>query len=208
MIVFVRGVSILDILQTVLWMITSTLVLISTIKYKYPLIPPQAQVIIAAFEFVTFSFLFIGGQVGFDYISIAYLYWTVIEIVQMVVVIKIGYIKEKRVISYILRVIFATGIVHASMLTTENIYAFSYFNTFIGEIIWFRYIIQSQYPLKPIVFLTFLAKFVADLVAISVYVGMGDLVNQVICVILPVLDFAFLVVFFARMKAERIKESQ
>ena len=181
-------------MQTAFWMITSTLILIGTIKYRYPLIPPQAQAIIATFEFVTFSFFVRSGQAGFDYISTAYLYWTEIEIVQMIEVI----IKGKHIILYLFRVILVVGIIHAAMLITENIYAFSYFTTFIGEIIWFRHILRKEYPMNSIVLIAFMTKFLADVIAVPVYIGMGDLVNRIICAALPILDFLFLVVYFVK----------
>lgn len=176
-------------------MLTSTLILVGSIKYKYPLIPPQAQALVAAFEFAVCSFFILRGQLRFDYVSIAYIYWTLIEIAQILLVIKTGYIKRKRIIPYLVRVILVTGVVYGAILLTHNIYAFSYFNTFIAEIIWFGYILKRKDAFKPVELAIFVTKLIADMVAIPVYIGMGDFVNQMICLTLPVLDFAFLVVY-------------
>ncbi len=71
---------ILDELMCFLWISTYTLCFISTIKYRYPALSPIAKLLSAPFEFaVLFRYIY-NGSLGFDYVSIAYLYWTLFEI--------------------------------------------------------------------------------------------------------------------------------
>ena len=51
----------LDATMCLLWIVTYTLVLIGTVKYKYPLIPSVTQLIIAPFEFSVWLGFIIGG---------------------------------------------------------------------------------------------------------------------------------------------------
>lgn len=97
-------------LQCLLWIITYTLTLISTIKYRYPTISPIAQVIIASFEFSVLTRFIIQGTLIFDYVSIAYIYWTLIELFIIIAIIKSGYFLKKHNIFYILSIMIMTSI--------------------------------------------------------------------------------------------------
>lgn len=77
-----------------LWIATYTLVLVGTIKYRFPLISPITQAMIAPLEF-SVLFLFIKlDAFRLDYASMAYLYWSIIEIVIIIVMIRNGYIRK------------------------------------------------------------------------------------------------------------------
>ncbi len=75
---------------------------------------------------------------------------------------------------------------------------YNYLNTFIGEIFWLHHINKKDFPIKPLVFPIFIAKFMADAFAISVYFGRGPLMANIICVALPILDFAFIITYLQK----------
>lgn len=62
-------INYLDIAMCFLWIITYTLVLIGTVKYRYPLIAPISQAIIAPFEFAVLIRFVIHGNLSLDYVS-------------------------------------------------------------------------------------------------------------------------------------------
>lgn len=66
--------AILDLMMCCLWILTYTIVLLGTIKYNYPLISPVTQAIIAPFEFAVLYRYIIKGFLGFDYVSLSYIY--------------------------------------------------------------------------------------------------------------------------------------
>lgn len=183
----------------VLWITTYTLVLIGTKKYKYPLISPITQVITAPLEF-SVLFLFIKlDAFRLEYASIVYLYWSIIEIIIVVVMIKSGYIGKIYRVPYIIAIASMTAIMIYWVTIKECMYFFSYLNTFIGIFIWMIFVIKNKdYPMKPIVLAIFLTKFIADICAYMVYHSEGNWAAKSMCVGLPVLDFVFILVYGKR----------
>lgn len=195
---------ILDVGMCLLWITTYTLVLIGTIMYRYPLISPITQVIIAPLEF-SVLFLFIKlGAFRLDYASVAYLYWSIIEIIIISVMMKKEYIRKKYTIPYIGTLISITGIMVYWVTIKENMFFFNYFNTFIGIFFWLIFVLENKdYPMKSITLAIFIIKFIADVLAFVVYHGEGNWVANLLCILLPVVDSIFLLVYFRR-KTEKI----
>lgn len=192
----------LDAAMCFLWILTYTLVLIGTIRYKYPLIPLATQAIIAPFEFAVFIRFIISSRLHIDYIFLAYFYWTVIEIAIIYVILKSEKFRPSRCFPYILLIGAITCIMCYLVLIKGWIFFFSYFNTFVGEIIWFCYILRKDYPMKPLALASFIAKFIGDAVSVPVYFDCGIWFLSLISVLLPVLDFIFIVVYINRKRKE------
>lgn len=195
--------TILDATMCLLWIVTYTLVLIGTIKYKHPLIAPATQVIIAPFEFAVLLSFVIGGRLDIDYISAAYLYWTVIEVAIIYVILKSGNVRSGRGCLYILSVCMMTCIMCYLVIIRGWTFFFSYFNTVVGEIIWLFYIFKKDYPMKPLALAAFITKFIADAVSIPVYFGKGIWLISLISVLLPALDWIFILVYFNRKRKKQ-----
>lgn len=192
----------LDAAMCIFWMITYTLVFVGTIKYKYPLISPITQAIIAPLEILMAVFSVIGNFI-LDYISIAYIYWTIIEIAIFIVILRNGFDKKKYIIPYMGLIVFFVAVIFYVMIFKEQ-YVFSlYFFTLVGECIWLKYILNKNYPLKPISLAVFVSKFIADFLAIPVYIGKSGFIIDMICILLPVLDFVFIIIYFGGKKEAR-----
>lgn len=192
-----------DAVLCLLWALTYTLVLIGTKKYKYPLISPITQLLIASLEFSVAVQLIVNGTVGWNHIWISYLYWAVIEIAIIAEQIQHEFIPRRYAGGYVLLLAAATGIMCYLVIFQEQGFFFNYFNTFVGELIWLRHIRKKDYPMKPIALMLFVTKFVADAIAVSVYLGRGSWAIDLICVVLPILDFMFIHTYFLRAaKAE------
>lgn len=189
----------LDIAMCLLWITTYTLVLIGSIRYQYPLISPITQAIIAPLEFsVLFLFIKIGAF-RVDYASIAYLYWSIIEISIMLLMIKNGWVKKKYQIQYVICVCVITAIMIYWVTVKENMFFFTYLNTFSGIVIWLLYVIANKdFPMKPITLAIFIIKFIADIFALGAYFGVGNWAAQVMCVLLPVIDLFFVIIYIMR----------
>lgn len=183
-----------------LWITTYTLVLIGTVKYKYPLISPFSQAIIAPFEFAMFMYYICLEGFQFDYISVTYHYWTLVEVAIIYVIIKNGFIKKGNILKYLSLVAIITAFMFQFVAVMGWAFFFSYFCTFIGELFWFRFIFRKEYPLKPITLVVFIAKFVADAISIPVYFSKGNWIISVMCILLPLLDFLFIVVYFKKRR--------
>ena len=69
-------------------MITYTLIFIGTAKYKYPLIAPITQAIVAPLE-IWMAFFIIIGNSQFNYITVSYIYWTIVEIAIFLMIRKV-----------------------------------------------------------------------------------------------------------------------
>ena len=192
-------ITVFDTIVCICWIVTYTLVLVGSIKYKYPLISPITQAIIAPFEIASL-FLLLRSGAGFNYAFFAYLYWAVIEIAIFRVIEYLGYIEKKYVTLYICLV----AVIMASMLYyvvfKGEMFLFSYLNTFVGMLFWLRFIQNQNYPMKAITLAVFVTKFLGDFIAIPVYFGKGPLLINMICILLPVCDFLFILIFFSRNK--------
>ena len=189
---------VLDLTMCCMWSLTYTLVLIGTIKYKFPLISPVTQAITAPFEFAVIYIFLTKNTLSFDYVSFSYLYWSIIEIVIIICVIKLNFIKKKHIFPYILTVVGITVVMCFLVSHQSQMLYFSYINTFIGEFIWLLYITKKDYPTNLLVISVFFFKFIADLVSIPVYFGAGYWTVNFICALLPMLDFAFIVIYFQK----------
>lgn len=198
--------AILDMIMCVCWIGTYTMVFIGTIKYKYPLISPIAQILGASFEFSVFISFIYKGSVEIDYVFATYLYWTILELAIIVTMILKGYIPKNRVVIYVVLFTFVTAIMCNMVIYRGQMFFFSYFNALIGEVIWLLFIKQKNYPVNRFVFIMFAMKFIGDTICLPVYLGAGSWIVSLMCVLVPILDFLFLACHFEkRYRAKKAK---
>lgn len=57
--------------------------------------------------------------------------------------------------------------------------------------------------MKPLTLAAFLAKFIGDAISIPVYFGRGPLLIDAICILLPIMDFLFIMLYFVRKRADK-----
>ena len=184
-----------DLTMCVGWMTTYTLVLISTKVYKYPAISPYAQAAILPVEIGVFIARIMWKN--FDFIHFCYLFWCLLEIAIIVEIIRLKFVKNLKLyfvfIGVLSAVVVYLVIVHNMMLFL------TYFLTLCGVLIWFIFILKNKdYPFKPLNLAAFLSKFVGDAVAVPVYLGDGKIIEDIVCVALPSLDFMFIIVYFLK----------
>lgn len=189
---------VLDTAMCMLWIVTYTLVLIGTVKYRYPLISPMAQAIIAPFEFSA-VILFSKLSSEFNYAFAAYLYWALVEIAIIIVILKIGFIKKKYIGLYVGFVVIVTAAMIDLVAIRGYMFFFSYFNTFVGMLFWFIFILKRDYPIKPIALAVFVVKFIADVLGAIVYFGNSVWLTNMFCILLPILDIVFIPIYFRRV---------
>lgn len=181
----------LDFSICLLWILTYILVLVSTLKYKFPTISPITQLIIAPFEFSSLYLFILQGSLSLDYAPVAYLFWSLIEIVIMIAIAKVGNYSAKTVTSYLIALLVFTAIMIYLVAYRDNMLFFSYLNTLIGEVMWLIYVVKRDYPMKPLTAALFTTKLIADIIAVPVYVGEGTIAVSVMCVMLPIVDLFF-----------------
>ena len=190
---------ILDAFMCFLWIATYTLVLIGTLRYKYPLIAPLTQAIIAPFEFSVLLYFIKLSAFRFDYASIAYLYWSMIEIAIIFVMIKKRYIQKKWIIPYIGAVVALTILMVYFVIIMGKMLFFSYANTFVGVAVWMAFILKRKdYPINPFTLTVFCLKFLADILGGIVYFGKGHCLINILCVCLPILDSVFIYIYLKK----------
>lgn len=184
-----------------LWITTYTLVFIGTIKYKYPLISPITQAIVAPLEFSVFTLIIVTSST-FNYAVVAYAYWSIIEVAIFAIMIKIGFIKRKHIIPYIIVALFIFAIMIFMVAIRRQVLLATYLDTFIGMAFWFGFILKKDYPIKAFTIAVFISKFLADIFAAIVYFGDGSYWINILSVLLPVLDFMFVAVYIIRKSVE------
>ena len=157
----------------------------------------MAQSVIACFELAVCIMLCFNWQL--NYVSVAYMYWPVIEIAIIIVMIKKGYIKKRSKASYIIAVICIAAMMVYCVIVKGYTFFFSYFNTFIGMWFWLAFVVKNKdYPIKPMTLALFVTKFIADAISIPVYNGKGNAVTNTICILLPVVDALFIILYYKR----------
>ena len=129
-----------DTAMCLLWITTYTLVFIGTIKYKYPLISPVTQVIVAPLEFSVFILIIVTSST-FNYAVVAYTYWSIIEVAIFVVMIKMGFIKRKHYFVCIVAAILMCAAM-IFFVVKKQILLFTYLNTFVGMFFWFGFVLK------------------------------------------------------------------
>ena len=111
--------------------------------------------------------------------------------------------KKKHIGPYLGLIAVITVIMFYLALVKDQILFFSYFNTFLGTVFWFVHILKKDYPMVPIALVAFLTKFFGDSLLLKVYLGVGGWLTDVLCVLLPILEFAFIPVFFVRRRQRK-----
>ncbi len=90
-----RGMmTVLDIAVCFLWAVTYSLVFVCTVKYRFPLISPVTQLLIAPLELAVLLNFVINNNFNINYVTLSYIYWSIIEIAILSVVFRLGYIKK------------------------------------------------------------------------------------------------------------------
>ena len=189
----------LDAAMCFLWVLTYTLALIGTVRYQYPLIAPMTPMVIAPLEFSCLILLCKLNAFRWDYASVAYLYWVLIEIAIIVVLIKNGYIKKEWRGLYVETLLVLVAIMVVVVAVKEQMLLANYVNTTTGVALWLVYFIRSkEYPLTMLTWTVFVVKCVADILAFLVYYADGDWVVFVLSILLPLIDFSFLAIAAVR----------
>ena len=91
----------LDALMCVFWIMTYVLVLIGTVRYRYPLISPVAQFFFITNEIAVLLFFFFNASNFSKYVIWAYICWTLIEIAVFIAILKTGYFKKNKIFCYV-----------------------------------------------------------------------------------------------------------
>ena len=189
-----------DTLMCALWIAAYALCFVSTIRYKYPALSPVTQLIIAPFEFAVLFRMIRFRTLTANYISVAYICWTLLEFGLLFLMLKYGFhFEPKKTAAYIGACIAITVLMIWLVAYKNQMYFFSYFNTFIGELFWFGYILKKQYPMKALNLAVFIAKLIGNAVSVPVYLHVGTAFSKALCVLLPVLDLCFIAVYLYRV---------
>lgn len=188
----------IDAILCLLWTLTYTLVLIGMERYKYPLISPCAQIAIASLEFATMISLLISGIRWENHVFVFYIMWTILELAIIGSQIRQGFITKKHVPLYLGVLIIVTLLMCILVAYRGHQLFFALFNTIVGELLWLAHVRKKNYPMKPMVFVIFLSKFIADAMSVPVYFRQGGWIHNFMGVLIPVLDFVFIHTYFSR----------
>ena len=196
------GQTFLDGLMCLLWMTTYTLVLIGTLRYRYPTISPITQAVVAPFELAVVIKFLKDDILRIDYASMAYLYWAGIEIATIAVIVRRGMIARRWLPAYFSLIATETAAMLYFVSYRGEMLFFSYFVTVVGEGFWLAHLLKKDYPLTSLTLAPQCTKLAADALAIPVYLHAGGISTTVMCVSLPVLNIVTLAVFLYRKKKQ------
>ena len=191
-----------DILMTLLWSVTYTLVLIGTIRYRYPLISLMGQAIIAPFELAVVLHFIVRGNFNLSLVPLSYTYWTIFEAAIICILLKLKGLKKKELALYLLFLGAMTALMIYLVTFKGHMLIFAYANTFLGQVFWLLLVRRKDYPMTPWTLSIFVIKFVADVILIPVYLHMGIWINQLLCILLPILEALFILEYSKRKEAE------
>lgn len=135
-----------DITMCFLWLVTYILVIISTIKSKFPAMSPIACIIIFPWELL----VAIGSISAFNalsYVHVAHIGFAILDLlIILVIIFKLRYFDIHNTVCYIY-ILFVNILVTLLMWRLPNgvLYS-SYINTFLGTVFWILYILRDCYP--------------------------------------------------------------
>lgn len=202
-----RLVEAFDMAMCVLWMLTYTLVLIGTVRYRYPMISPISQIFFGTNEFAVLLYFLTNASEFNRYVIVAYVLWALIEIAIFAAILKVGFLKKEWILPYLLSIAVVSLVLY--FLIGQGYMLFiCYFNAFFGVLFWLGFILDREFPMKPIALAAFVAKFLADVFAIPVNLGQGGKLVELICLSLPVLDLIFIPVYFKRKKTNKNRKKR
>lgn len=193
--------TILDAAMCVCWIAAYLWALVGAVRYRHPLIPPVTQLFFCTNELSALLYFLVSGT-GFTYYVAAYICWAVIEAAMFAAAVRIGFVKKKQILPHLGLLAAITLILFIATLNGKML-LICYFNAFAGVMCWLWFACKPDYPMKPIALAAFISKFIGDLVAVPVYFGNGGRFVESICVLLPVLDFSFIILYFRRRRKSR-----
>jgi len=179
--------------------VTYLFVLIGTVKYRYPVFPLAMQFFTLSNELAVLLY-FVKTDVIFNYAVAAYLCWGILEVAILVANIRTGFYKTKHIVLHIIVVAVCSGLLCYLLSAFACMIFVCYLPTFIGEFFWLARILRRNYPIKAITLMAFVSKVLADGFAVPVYFNSGYLLIDCVCVLLPLIDLAFIVIWFVRRK--------
>lgn len=185
-----------DVYMALSWVLVYMLVLIGTIKYKYPIYPPLAQLVIAPLEFSVLFFRIHHGIYGIDYVSIAYTFWPIMQLILFSIAVKNEYIKKTHAPLFFALLVLLSVLMVYLVAYKNHVLLCNYVNTFTGEVIWLLHFSRKDYPTNRLVLAISIIKLIADGILLFVYLGSGSWICDTLCVLLPVVDLMFITVYF------------
>lgn len=186
-----------DILIVVFWVITYLLILISTVKNKYPCISPLAQIPALSLEISICMYYFVG-QKGFNYIVIGYILFSVLELTIIFVAFKRINLGKEKINKYFLLLLICIFLMCFLIRVNNGILYFNYVNTIIAMTMWLFYIVNPNYVFDWINLSVFISKTLGDLSAMIVYFNYLNPFVSLMTVLLPILDLIFIIIWFKK----------
>lgn len=183
----------LDVFMTIAWTIAYVLCIIGIIIYKKRIIPTYFFTFNFAIEIVCLIYFCMHKS---TYLIIIYLIWAFLEIVMIILFLKYRLINEKNIIQHVLLLIANVLIVAYLILEKGQMTIINYLYALIGVIIWYIGIFKKDYPLRALTLIIFVIKFLADASVIYTYFDVSKPFVDVVCIALPILDFAFIPTYF------------
>ena len=184
-----------DVIVCFLWVAVELLVFIAMKKYKAPTISPLSQLVVAPFEFAVTIWFFMQ-RLSLGYAFLAYLLWTIIEILIIVFFYKLHAIPQKWEKWYIVILLISTCVYLYSLHFQYGMLLFSTLSTLIAIIFWYIYIFRPSYPITLFTLLIFIIKLLADILGLVVYFSSSPIIIRCISTSMAALDLCFIPTWF------------
>lgn len=188
---------VLDIVMCFGWILTYTLVLIGSQKYKFPLIPLSTQFFITSLEIAVFLG-FLAGSQSFSYPHLAYGYWAIIEVSIIYVSFRQRKIQDEQKMLYGVALFFMILVMNYLLKMDHGMLYFTYINTIVGMLFWLYYILDKKYPMNLFSLCIFLVKFLSDVLGGIVYYNELDALVCCIAIALPCIELLFIAIWLYR----------
>lgn len=195
----------LDAAMCLLWIFTYLVVLLGTIRYRYPLMPLATQMAFMTHEIAILFFL-ITEKDSIDYVVVAYSVWVLIEISLFLANKKVGHISPKTTVLFICLTLFFSTVLFWLIAFKGYMTYVCYIATIIGVVCWYVAILKPKYPIKPVVLVAFLTKLIADIFVAPFYLIYETRAIGLLSVILPMLDALYIPTYFL-LRAKRNRKA-
>ena len=149
-------------------------------------------------EFGIFLVIIFNGS-GFDYVTFSYGYWTIIEIGIITLYIKYRFIGKKQLIPFFaITCFFILGTFFLVKNINTGVTYCNFVLTIIADVVWLVYLYLKKKKMHWSYLIPFTTKLIADLLVLYVYFGYLNWFIDLLCILLPIVDCLFIILFFAR----------
>lgn len=193
-----------DIVMCALWVFTYLSVFLIMLITKRVIIHPVTTLLGLAME-LGILIAHISNGDDFNYVTISYACWSIIEIGIVILHIKYKSIEYTFLPIYLfLSVLSIIGVFLWANNYTHGVTYCNFILTTAGMLVWLTFLFLKKQTMHWSYLIPFVSKLVADVLVLYVYFDFMNWFINTFCIVLPIVDHLFIVLFIVRRYTSKV----